>query len=237
MSEIRLDKFISSQTLFSRSDCRKLITKGRVTVDGVVVRSFSEKIDDEANCVAVDGTEIVYNKFVYFIINKPKGVLSASEDKKRKTVVDLLPEEFSSRDIFPVGRLDKDTTGLLILTDDGQTAHRIIGPKFKIEKAYIVELDGIVEQKLINCFEQGVVLKDGYRCEKARLEILNENTARVIITEGKYHQIKRMFGVFGLGVNNLKRERIGNLYLPENLMEGEFLPITYEALKQKIGFN
>ena len=167
-------------------------------------------------------------------MNKPMGVLSASNDKSRKTVVDLVPQEIKRQDLFPVGRLDKDTTGLLIITDDGVFAHNCISPKKAIEKGYIATLDGNIDNEMIEKFKLGVLLADGTRCKPAKLEYISDNVARIIITEGKYHQIKRMFGTVGLGVNALHRESIGGLHLPDNLTEGECIEMTKPQLENSI---
>lgn len=225
MAQIRLDKFISNQTALSRSEARKAVFCGRVTIDGDAVRQPDMKIDEEKTQVTLDANEITFEKYVYLIMNKPKGVLSATNDKRDKTVVDLLPEIYSRRNIFPAGRLDKDSTGMILLTDDGDFAHRITGPRHHIEKSYIVGLDGEVTDEVTRGFKEGVTLYDGEVCLSAVCEKINENTARVILTEGKYHQIKRMFGVFDLGVVSLHRERIGNMFLPKNLAPGEFCKI------------
>lgn len=230
MGKIRLDKFISTQTLFSRSEIRKMIFKGQVSVDGATIVKPDTKIDDEASSVCVDGHAICYKKYVYIAMNKPKGILSATNDKNCKTVVDLLPQEYSKRNIFPAGRLDKDSTGLIILTDDGEFAHNITSPKHHIEKAYIVELDTEVNDEMILGFKNGVTLVQGEVCAPAICEKIDKNIARVILIEGKYHQIKRMFGVFGAGVNNLHRERMGRFTLSHNLKFGEYVEITPEDL-------
>lgn len=227
MGKIRLDKFISSQTLYSRSEIRKMIFKGQVLVDGKTVCQPDFKID-ETDEVILDGEPIVFEKYVYLVMNKPKGILSATNDKNCKTVVDLLPEEFSKRNIFPAGRLDKDSTGMILLTDDGEFAHKITSPKHHIEKSYIVTLDAPVTKEVIDGFKNGVTLADGEKCISATCEKIGEVEARVVLTEGKYHQIKRMFGVFGLGVNELHRERMGKFSMPESLSEGEFIKIKPE---------
>lgn len=230
MAQIRLDKFISNQSLLSRSQARKAVFCGRVTVDGQTADKPDLKIDDTKAVVTLDGQEITYEKFVYLIMNKPKGVLSATNDKRDKTVVDLLPEIYSNRNIFPAGRLDKDSTGMILLTDDGDFAHRITGPKHHIEKSYIVELDGKITKEVIDGFRDGVTLYDGQECLSAVCEAITPFKARVILTEGKYHQIKRMFGVYDLGVVSLHRERIGDFFLPENLAPGDFCKIDPEIL-------
>ncbi len=232
LANTRLDKFISNQTTLSRSEARKAVFCGRVTVNGETVRQPDMKIEETLAQVTLDSEKIAFEKYVYLIMNKPKGVLSATNDKRDKTVVDLLPEIYSRRNIFPAGRLDKDSTGMILLTDDGDFAHRITGPKHHIEKSYIVELDGEVGEEVIEGFKNGVTLFDGEECLSAVCEKLSSNTARVILTEGKYHQIKRMFGVFSLGVVSLHRERIGALFLPENLAPGQFCKIDPKILTE-----
>ncbi len=229
MGKIRLDKYISNQTLYSRSEIRKMIFKGQCTVNGSTVCQPDFKVSEE-DSVCLDGQAVHYQKYVYIVMNKPKGVLSASEDKRCKTVVDLLPEQYSKRNIFPAGRLDKDSTGMVLLTDDGDFAHRITSPKHHIEKSYIVDLDAPVTDEIIEGFKEGVTLADGSVCRSALCESLGESRARVILTQGKYHQIKRMFGVYGVGVNALHRERMGKYTLPDSLDFGEFVEIEPENL-------
>lgn len=236
MSLMRLDKYISSQTSYSRSECRKLVTGGRVRVEGLKWVNADTKIDTENCKIFVDGKEVGYKKYVYYLLNKPSGVLSATNDKNKKTVVDLLGNETKQRKLFPVGRLDKDTTGLLLITDDGETAHKIISPKSKIEKSYIVTLDGTPDDNAVIKFKEGVILADGTECSPAVLEILEDNKARVKITEGKYHQIKRMFGTLELGVVALHRESIGEMYIPENLGYGEYVEIDFSDIERMILF-
>lgn len=223
MTVCRLDKFISSQLNLPRSACRKLIARGAVTVNGAVLKKPEEKITAETDAVAVGGELIRYQKYVYIMMNKPKGVLSASTDKTRKTVVDLVPPALSRRTLFPVGRLDRDTTGLLILTDDGDFAHYVISPKSHLKKRYRVLLDAPADASAVKAFRAGITLADGTKCMPAELEISEENPRLVFATiyEGKYHQIKRMFGTLGLGVDELHRVSIGEVSLDENLREGD----------------
>ncbi len=236
MKKQRLDKFISNQLIIPRSAVRKGIFRGLATVNSVVVRDIAFSIDSENDVIVYDGTKIGYKEYVYILMNKPKGVLSAATDKSRETVVDLVPECLRRQDIAPVGRLDKDTTGLLLITDDGVFAHNCISPKKEISKSYIVTLDGDINDDMIEKFKEGITLADGTVCKSAILERIRENIARVIISEGKYHQIKRMFGVVGLGVNELHRESIGNLILPDNLKSGECVEMTKQELESSI-FN
>ena len=227
----RLDKIIASQFNISRADAKLKIRKGQVSVGGKVVGDPAFSVCPEKDLITLDGQAVVFKKFIYIVMNKPKGILSASSDKKRQTVVDLVPKELRRPNICPVGRLDKDTTGLLILTDDGQFAHKVISPKSDIKKVYEVTLDGEIPLSAIDKFAEGIVLHDGTKCLPARLEIVNSNTVKVEIREGKYHQIKRMFGVIDLGVNELKRLSIGDFTLPPDLKEGECREMTEKQIK------
>lgn len=228
----RLDKIISTGRGVSRSDARKLILKGKASVNGKTVRDIAFKADPNIDRISLFGESIAYKKHLYLIMNKPKGVLTATEDKTKQTVIDLIPDELRRRDLFPVGRLDKDTTGFLIITNDGDFAHQLLSPNKKIPKKYFVTLDGEVDKALISKFKEGVTLADGTELSSAKLEIAdNSNTAFVTITEGKYHQIKRMFGLFKLGVNELKRVSFAGLELPENLLEGEVRELTFNELE------
>lgn len=225
----RLDKILSNQLNISRSDSRRLIKIGQVSVNGEVVRSFGFQIDPQKDKVLAEGKSVEYRKHLYIMLNKPKGVLSATEDKKQTTVIDLLPDGFKRKNMSPVGRLDKDTTGLLIITDDGEFSHNVISPKKEITKLYIAEVDNKIPLDAKKKFQDGIVLADGTRCLSARLEILsNDNpyTCKIEIKEGKYHQIKRMLGVVGLGVKELKRVSIGGLSLDDSLKDGECREMT-----------
>ncbi len=226
MQKQRLDKFISNQLNISRSVVRTAIKRGQATVNGITVKDAAFSIDTDCDAVVFEGKEISYKKHIYILMNKPKGVLSASNDKNRKTVVDLVPKSLQRMGLFPVGRLDKDTTGFLIITDNGEYAHNCISPKKMIPKSYVVTLDGKLSQDMIPLFEAGITLADGTKCKPAKLHILEENKARIIITEGKYHQIKRMFGTVDLGVNELHRESMGGLALPTELEQGKCIEIT-----------
>ena len=223
----RLDKIIATGGGVSRSDARKLILKGKASVNGKTVRDIAFKADPVKDEICLFGESVTYKKHLYLIMNKPKGVLTATEDKQKETVIDLIPVSLRRRDLFPVGRLDKDTTGLLIITNDGDFAHQLLSPNKKVPKQYLVTLDGEVGVELVEKFKAGLTLADGTKLSSATLEILdNPTTAIVTITEGKYHQIKRMFGIFDLGVNELKRISFAGLTLPENLSEGEIRELT-----------
>lgn len=234
MSKIRLDKFISNQLNFSRSKAVSLIRSGKVRADGVIIKQPSFSFDTAITKIYFEDKPIEYKSHLYFILNKPKGILSASTDKSRKTVVDLIPENLRRQGLAPVGRLDKDTTGLLIITDDGDFAHNCISPKKMIPKTYIATLDGEIKKEHIIKFEKGVVLADGTVCMPAKLIKLSENKASVTVYEGKYHQIKRMFGTVGLGVNELHRKSVGLLNLPKNLKEGEIKEVNLEYLQKMV---
>lgn len=235
MKKQRLDKFIANQLILSRSIVRSTVQKGKVKINGITVRDCGRIITESDN-VTYEDKSVVYKEHIYVVMNKPSGVLSASNDKSRKTVVDLVPDDLRRQGMFPVGRLDKDTTGLLIITDDGEFAHNCISPKKEISKSYIATLDGDITEDTVKTFKSGVVLADGTLCKSAILEKVETNVARIIITEGKYHQIKRMFGTVGLGVNKLHRESIGDLKLPLELSEGECVEIDEKTLKTVV-FN
>lgn len=221
MKKERLDRFLSNQLNISRSESRTSIRRGTVQVNGKTVRDYGFLLSPGVNTVMYDGREVEYRRFIYLMMNKPAGIITASNDKSRKTVLDLVPDHLRRHNLAPVGRLDKDTTGLLLFTDDGDFAHKCISPKNTIEKSYVAELDGDINESIVADFENGVVLCDGYRCKPAKLSNLQNGLVRIVITEGKYHQIKRMFGVFSLGVNSLHREAFGGLKLPDDLAPGE----------------
>ena len=213
MAMERIDKIIASQGLYSRSDVKYMVNRKRITIDGKVVTSASQKADVDKNEIMLDGKPFVVKKQIYLMLHKPKGYVSATEDKKQQTVLELVPPALKGRDLFPAGRLDKDTTGLMIITDDGVLAHNILSPKKHVQKIYRVELnDGV--------------------CKDAKLTILGEKTAEVTLREGRYHQIKRMFGCFGAKVVELHRIAMGELYLPDDLPLGECRELTEEDLQK-----
>ena len=226
----RVDKLISLQLNISRNDTKTMLKSGRITVNGVVVKKPETKIDTEKDIVCIDKKEIDVCEFVYLMMNKPKSVLCASTDKRAKTVIDIVQPDLKRKGLFCVGRLDKDTTGLLLITDDGDFSHKVISPKSMIPKKYEVEVDGIITEQMITIFKEGIVLADGTKCLPATLTIISDNVAHVVIYEGKYHQIKRMFGVVNLGVVNLKRLQIGGLKLDESLKEGEMKKLSKNEL-------
>ena len=227
----RLDKVISNQTGYSRKEIKELIRKKRVTVNGEIAAKPELKVDPAADRIFVDGQEISIQKFVYLMLNKPKGYISATEDRSAQTVLDLVPEEYLHRNLFPAGRLDKDTTGLMLITDDGDFAHNILAPKKHISKTYNVTIDIPMTEDMVTGFHEGVKLNDGV-CKASSLTITGEHTGIVVLTEGRYHQIKRMFGCYGAKVTELQRIAMGNLQLPADLEPGQTREFTEEELKQ-----
>ena len=228
----RIDKIIAAQTEYSRKDVKKMISQKKIEVDGKIIKSADEKIKENA-VIKINGKELNIKKNIYLILNKPKGYISATEDKNMKTVLDLVPEKYQHRELFPAGRLDKDTTGMMIITDDGKFAHNILSPKKHIKKRYNVTIDIPVTKEMITGFERGIQLNDG-ECKKALLEITGEYTADVTITEGRYHQIKRMFGCYGAKVIELNRVQMGEFILPSNLKLGQCREITEKEIEQII---
>ena len=225
----RIDKMIASQGQYSRKEVKALIAKRRIAVDGRVVSSSSKKVDPLTMQLTIDGKPLDFKRNLYLVLNKPKGYVSATEDRDHPTVLELVPQEYRGRDLFPAGRLDRDTTGLMIITDDGVLAHNILAPKKHVPKLYHVELDIPVTEEMRLGFSEGVMLNDGV-CKAADLIKTGEKTAKVTLREGRYHQIKRMFGCFGAEVVELKRLGMGNLTLPADLAEGECRELTAEEL-------
>ncbi len=227
----RLDKIIASQGKYSRKEVKKLVQAKKVEIDGIVAKNSDMKIDEKSAIIKIDGKELEIKKYIYLILNKPQGYVSATEDKNDKTVLELVPEEYQNRGLFPAGRLDKDTTGLMILTNDGKFAHNILAPKKHVKKCYEVEIDIPVTEEMVEKFANGIKLNDG-ECKTSKLIITGENTAIVELTEGRYHQIKRMFGCCKAKVIKLNRISMGNLKLPEDLKQGKCRELTEEELKK-----
>lgn len=230
MSKERLDKILASQNLASRSGAGAMIRRGAVTVNGMVIKKADYKVDTQTDEVAVNGKILNIQEFVYFMMNKPAGVLSASRDNRTPTVIDLLPQELKRRGFFPAGRLDKDTEGLLIITDDGAFAHRMLAPKSHVFKLYEAVLARPVGPEDIRQFQSGVQLSDR-TCLPAKLTVLREGENPLVlvkIREGKFHQVKRMFLALGNEVLHLKRVQIGALKLDETLAPGAVREMTRE---------
>ena len=228
---MRLDKFVAQSLQLPRSAARTLITRGRVMVDGKVCKKADTALSG-AETVTAEGKPLSCQQFVYIMLNKPKGVVSASTDKRDRTVVDLLEGAFPRRELFPAGRLDKTSTGFVLLTDDGAFAHAILSPRRHVPKTYRVELDTPVTPAMVAAFEEGVTLADGERMQPAGLIPDPENSlaATVVLRQGVYHQIKRMFGVLDAGVNELRRQAIGGLSLDPELAPGQWRELSAEEL-------
>ena len=225
----RIDKILSEQTNYSRKEIKKLVSKGLVLVNECVVRRSDEKYDEDNISIKINGEDVSVNKHFYLLLNKPKGYVSTTVSDSDKTVIDLIPNKYKTRTLFPAGRLDKDTTGLMLITDDGVFAHNILSPKKHIKKIYEVVIDKDVSDEMINGFKEGVKLNDG-ECKSALLEKVDTNKCLVTLTEGRYHQIKRMFGCYKAKVLELKRICMGELYLPTNLAVGEVREVSDEEL-------
>lgn len=227
----RLDKRISATGRWSRKEARDLIRTGRVMVDGTAVRQPETKVGESA-LIQVDGSPIDGAGPLYLMLHKPAGLVSATEDVREKTVLSLLPERYQRLGLFPAGRLDKDTEGLLLLTNDGPLAHRLLAPKSHVDKTYYVEVDGLLDAGDAAAVEEGVTLADGYTCRPGKLELLNGGTgAYITLHEGKYHQIKRMMAARGKPVTYLKRIRFGSLTLDETLAKGTWRELTEEEIQ------
>lgn len=230
----RLDKIISNLGYGSRKDVKTFVKKGLIEVDGVVVKDNGISVDPEKSIIKVNGEEILYRKHIYLMMNKPAGVISATHDNKDETVIDLLELDHQVFEPFPVGRLDKDTVGLLLLTNDGELNHRLISPKWHVDKIYYAKIDEKVDETDITAFKNGITLDDGYKCLEAKLDILSSSDegseVRITIQEGKYHQVKRMFEAVNKKVMYLKREEFGGLLLDPTLEEGEYRELTDDEL-------
>ncbi|WP_407384722.1 pseudouridine synthase [Ruminococcus sp.] len=224
----RLDKFIASQTALSRKEAQKAIRSRRVTVKDDTITAVDYKVAPDRDTVTLDGKPITYRQFVYYMMDKPSGVVSATEDRDERTVIDLLPPALRRDGLFPAGRLDKDTTGLLIITDDGDYAHRMLSPKKHVMKRYIATLDREPDGSIPERFSQGVTLGDGTVCKSAVADLLGGVRVAVQLSEGKYHQVKRMFAALGYHVEALERVRIGALALDPALSPGEVREMTAE---------
>ena len=223
----RLDKLLAATGRWSRKESKELIRQGRVLIDGVPARRPEEKWDPESVCLTVDGQVIDCTPFVYLMLNKPAGLLSATEDRHQKTVLDLLPEHLRRRGLFPVGRLDKDTEGLLLLTDDGALGHALLSPQRHVNKVYWAKVEGTINQEDAEAMAGGMVLGDGLHCLPAHLEPQGDgSTCLVTLQEGKYHQVKRMLAARGKPVLHLKRLSMGPLTLDPTLRPGEWRALT-----------
>ncbi|SFC58844.1 ribosomal small subunit pseudouridine synthase A [Bacillus sp. OV322] len=238
---MRIDKLLSNAGLGSRKDVKKLLKSGAVKVNETVIKSSKEHVEPDADVVTVHGEEVQYREFIYLMMNKPQGVLSATEDKYQETVIDILQPEDQIFEPFPVGRLDKDTEGLLLLTNDGSLAHQLLSPKKHVPKTYFAVIEGKVTDQDAKAFREGVEFDDGYVTKPGELNILKSGLTSDIeltITEGKFHQVKRMFEAVGKKVVYLKRISMGSLQLDEELELGEYRELTNEEVEElKSGYN
>lgn len=224
----RIDRIISEKTDYSRKEIRKLISKGKVFANEETVKHPEDKYEDNVS-ITIDGIKIDTRDHIYLVLNKPKGFVSTT-DLNERSVLELVPDKYMTRELFPAGRLDKDTTGLMIITDDGEFAHNILSPKKHVQKIYEVTLDIPVTKEMKDGFLKGVNLSDG-ECKSAILDITGEYTCNVTLKEGRYHQIKRMFGCYKAKVVELNRICMGEFFLPKDLKQGEIRELTNEELE------
>lgn len=227
--KIRLDKFLGECGQGTRSEVKSFVKKGQVAVNGSIVKDSGLKVDTSADMVTFNGRKIIYEKFRYFMLNKPQGCVSATRDGLSKTVLDLLDGEIT-RDLFPVGRLDKDTEGFLLITNDGQLGHELLSPKKHIDKKYIAHVTKALSEEEQNRFAEGVDIGDEKLTMPAGITEIGENIYEVVLQEGRYHQVKRMFEAFGSTVTYLKRVSMGDVVLDESLEPGEYRRLTEEEV-------
>lgn len=234
---MRLDKFLAHTGYGTRKTVKELLKSKQVEVNSKLAKDGKVHIEPESDQVQVAGEKVHYQEFIYLMLHKPQGVISATEDKLHKTVIDLLHSQDRLLDPFPVGRLDKDTEGLLLLTNDGVLAHNLLSPKKEVDKCYEAVIQGIVDKKDIQAFDEGVTLDDGFVCRSAALTVLSTNaesqtsTIQVVIHEGKFHQVKRMFEAVDKKVTYLKRLSMGPLTLDKDLKIGHYRPLTEAEMK------
>lgn len=232
---MRLDKYLAEMGVGTRQEVKKQIRQGKAAVNGTVVKAADTKIDETSDEVTISGRNISYVSYEYYMLNKPAGVVSATEDRRDTTVIDLIKEK-KRKDLFPVGRLDKDTEGLLLITNDGDLAHRLLAPKKHVDKVYYAKIDGMVTEEDVKQFAEGIDIgaEEEEMTRPAKLDIMKsaeESEIRLTIHEGKFHQVKRMFLAVGKEVTYLKRERMGTLCLDENLKPGEYRLLTEEEIE------
>ena len=233
---MRLDKFLVACAVGSRTEVKSFLKAGRVTVNGKKEKSAKLQINEDTDEICFDGQKLEYEEFVYYMMNKPQGVISATEDPKHKTVLDLLDDLARSKEVFPVGRLDIDTHGLLLLTNDGKLAHALLSPKRHVDKTYLAQINGVMTDEDIETFAEGIPFKD-FTCQPAKLELVSvdtekeESLVRVTIAEGKFHQVKRMVAYCGKEVVDLQRLTMGTLTLDEDLKRGGWRRLSKEELE------
>ena len=231
---MRLDKFLTELGIGSRKEVKEIVKKGHIKINSTIAKNSDTKIDENNDKIYLDGNLLVYEKFVYIMLNKPAGVVSATFDNKDKTVIDLI-NEYKHLNLFPFGRLDKDSEGLLIISNDGKLAHDLLSPKKHVDKTYYVDVEGIVTDDDILKFKEGITLDDGKVCKSAKLEIIKSDeisNCHVTISEGVFHQVKRMFESVNKKVIYLKRITFGNISLDNTLKLGEYRKLTEEEIKR-----
>ncbi len=227
---MRLDKMLAHAGFGSRKEVKEYIRKGYVLVNGEVITNDDYKVDEVNDEVVIADNNVCYEKMIYILLNKPDGYVSATYDNYDPTVLDLI-DGYEKRNIFPVGRLDKDTVGLLLITNDGELAHRLLSPKNHVDKKYYLRYDGKIPKNIQEQFESGIILDDGYTCMPAKFIDLGNNEAHIIIKEGKYHQVKRMMQSVGCEVTFLQRIEFGPLVLDKNISEGEYRSLSESELQ------
>ena len=227
---MRLDKLLAHMDYGSRKEVKELIRKGYVLVNGNVIKDDDFKVDEINDEINILDSEIKYEEFIYIMLNKPEGYVSATYDFSKPIVLDLI-DDYKKRNLFPVGRLDIDTHGLLLITNDGNLAHRMLSPKSHVDKKYYLKYEGKYNESFIQKFKNGITLDDGYKCMPAEFIDLGDNEAYIIIREGKFHQVKRMMEAVGCNVTFLKRISFGNLVLDESLKEGKWRHLTSDEIE------
>ena len=227
---MRIDKFAAEQTGISRSDAKELIKRRKITVNGAPVTSADMHVDPEKDEIIIGGKSILYRQYMYIMLNKPAGVVCATRDELSETVLELIPPELRRKGLFPAGRLDKDTEGLLLLTNDGELAHRLLSPKYHVEKRYFARVDGELSAADTEAFARGMTLGDGLECLPAGLELLPGHACIVTLREGKFHQVKRMLAARGAPVLYLKRLSMGPLTLDDSLAAGAYRLLRAEEI-------
>ena len=226
----RLDKIIANRGIASRREVKDLVRQGRVLVDGVPASAPDVKVSAETVAITVDGVLVSSERYTYLLLHKPAGVLTATEDKRQPTVMELLPESLRRWGLAPVGRLDKDTEGLLLLTDDGELTHRLLSPRYHVDKVYYAQVEGVPDAADAEAFAAGLLLEDGLQCLPAKLKPLGGSACLVTLREGKFHQVKRMLASRGKPVRYLKRLSMGPLRLEDTLLPGQCRELSPEEL-------
>ena len=234
MSSIRLDKYLSDMGVGSRRDVKSILKAGRVKVNGVTATSPETKIDTESDEVELDSKRIGYEEYRYYMLNKPAGVISATKDKLSDTVIEILKAE-NTKDLFPVGRLDKDSEGLLIISNDGKFAHNVLSPSKHVDKTYYVRLDKKPNDDEVSKIENGIDIGDDKPCLPSKVKVISDDEAYITISEGRFHQVKRMFSAVGINVTYLKRISMGGLKLDESLAPGEYKKLSKEEINEVFG--